>query len=270
MLSRIGEVRSLLPPDVKVLCLTATATKSIRLSVSRTIGLRNPYVITKSPCKPNLIYSVGVFNTVEETLSPLAKKLEQQKRSFPKTIIYGQSFGMCADIYLYLKRYLGSSFTVPGDAPDIPQFRLVDMFTSVTDPGHKSEIIRLFKEPASLRIIIATIAFGMGMDCPDVRHIIHIGMPADACNYIQETGRAGRDGGASLVTLLQYRTYHPVDEDIKLYVDNTSQCRRDILFNDMDSYCHVDMGSKCLCCDICMKTCSCGSCDTKLQQFQML
>ena len=127
------------------MALTATVTKTICLSVSRTIGLRNPYIATRSPCKPNLIYSVGVFKTVEDTFSPLAKRLQCQRKSFPKTIIYGQSFGMCADIYLYLKDYLDLGFTEPEDAPDIPQFRLVDMFTSVTDPGRKSEIIQLFK-----------------------------------------------------------------------------------------------------------------------------
>ena len=104
----------------------------------------------------------------------------------------------------------------------------------------------------------------MGLDCPDVQQIVHIGLPANVCNYIQETG------GASLVTLLKYSSYHPVDEDIKQYVDNTSQRRRDALFRDMDTYCHVDMGSKCLCCDICMKTCFCGACENKMQQFFIL
>lgn len=103
--------------------------------------------------------------------------------------------------------------------------QLVDMFTSVTDPGHKLEIIQLFKEQTSLRVFIATIAFGMGRDCPDVRQIIHIGIPDHICNYIQETGRAGRDGGASLVTLVRKRTYHTVDDDIKQYVANTSEYR---------------------------------------------
>lgn len=268
VLGRIGEVQSLLPSTVKVMALTATATKTIRLSVSRTIGLQNPYVVTRSPCKPNLIYSVGVFEkTVDDSFLPLAKRLQHQRISFPKTIIYGQTFGMCADIYLFLKHYLGSNFTEPNDAPNLPQFRLVDMFTSVTDAEHKTEIISLFKENTNLRVVIGTIAFGMGIDCPDVRQIIHIGMSNDVCNYIQETGRAGRDGKPSLVTLLQTRTYHPVDEDIKQYMANATECRRDTLFQDMDTYFHCDMGSKCMCCDVCAKNCSCGKCESNLQHF---
>ena len=96
------------------------------------------------------------------------------------------------------------------------------MFTSDTGPDHKSKIIRLFTQQSNLRVVLATIAFGMGIDCPDVRHIVHVGLPDDICNYIQETGRAGRDGKVSLVTLLQSRTYHYVDNDIKKYVANTT------------------------------------------------
>lgn len=101
---------------------------------------------------------------MSETLLPLAKKLLEEKKSFPKTIIYGQTFGVCADIYLFLKCQLSTKFVIPEDAPDILEFHLVDMFTSVTDAAHKSQIIHLFKKPASLRVIIATIVFGMGLD----------------------------------------------------------------------------------------------------------
>lgn len=218
-------MRSLLPRVVNVMALTATATRTICLSVSRTIGLKNPYVLTRSPCKSNLIYTTGIFKTVEETFCVLADRLREQKASFPKTIIYGQSFRMCGDIYLYLKDRLGPSFTQPEDAPDIPQFRPVEMFTSVTDADHKSKIIQLFKGDSTLKVIVATIAFGMGIDCPDVRQIVHVGLPDDICSYIQETGRAGRDGETPMVALLRCRTYHSVDDDIKEYIANKTQCR---------------------------------------------
>ena len=121
---------------------------------------------------------------MEETLRPMADRLQHQRTAFHQTIIYAQSLRMCAEIYLYFKAYLGTGFTHPEQAPDIPQFRTVDMFTSVTDPSHKMEILYLFEVRSNLRIIVATIAFGMGTDCIDVRQIAHVGLPGDICSYI--------------------------------------------------------------------------------------
>ena len=97
---------------------------------------------------------------------------------------------MCANVYIYLTHGLGFQLTEPMDALNIPRFRLVDMFTSITDQHQNDEIISLFTKPIQLRVVIATIAFGLGIDCPDVRQIT---LPDDIESYIQETGRAGRD-----------------------------------------------------------------------------
>ena len=67
------------------------------------------------------------------------------------------------------------------------------MITSVTDPRHKTQIIDLFTRECSLSVVVGTIAFGMGIDCPDDRQIVLIGLPDDAEGYIQETGHAGHD-----------------------------------------------------------------------------
>ena len=69
----------------------------------------------------------------------------------------------------------------------------MDMFTSLTENIHKQRILTLFTNERNLRVVIATVAVGMGVDCSNVRQIIHIGLPDDVCNYIQETGQAGRD-----------------------------------------------------------------------------
>ena len=82
----------------------------------------------------------------------------------------------------------------------------------------------------------------MGIDCPDVRQIVHIGPPDDIESYIQETGRAGRDGQLSLATLLitKERWQH-ADDNTKEYLENNDKCRRDFLFKDMDEYHHIDI-----------------------------
>lgn len=66
-------------------------------------------------------------------------------------------------------------------------------------------VLKLFTSPSSLHIVITTIAFGMGIDCPDVRQIIHWGVPEDVESYVPETGQAGWDGLLSCAVLFHGR-----------------------------------------------------------------
>ena len=131
---------------------------------------------------------------MSETFKPLVSRLKIDREKAPRTIVYCQSYNMCADIYIYLSQTMDYEVTEPIDAPNIPRFRLVDMFTSVTDSRHKQLIISSFTKPSHLRVVIATVAFGLGIDYPDVRQIVHVGMTEDIESYVQETGQAGRDG----------------------------------------------------------------------------
>ena len=81
----------------------------------------------------------------------------------------------------------------------------MDMYTKCMEASIKEDIVSEFsKEDGSLRIIIGTIAFGMGLDCPDVRQILHWGTSHDIESYIQETGRSGRDGYMANAVLFFY------------------------------------------------------------------
>ena len=75
------------------------------------------------------------------------------------------------------------------------------MFSACTRKDVKEAILLRFSTDSCLCIVIATIAFGMGLDCPNVQRIIHWGPLSDLESYIQETGRAGRDGQAATATL---------------------------------------------------------------------
>ena len=183
-------------------------------------------------------------------------------------LIYGRTFDICANVYIHFQRELGEAFTEPLDAPNLPQFRLVEMFISVTDTAQKHYIIKAFTSESHLRIVVATIAFGMGINCPDVRQVVHIGLPSDIESYIQETGRAGRDSKLSVVNLLQTKCVNrDIERSMSDSVKNDTVCRRDQL---LDNYSHCDLGSKCLCCDVCKQVCTCRSCDVKLNSFVLL
>ena len=77
------------------------------------------------------------------------------------------------------------------------------MFTRSTHSSAKKKIIEHFTIPSTLRIVIATIAFGMSINCPDIRQVIHWGVPEDPEAYLLESGHAGRDAKHSLAIIMR-------------------------------------------------------------------
>ena len=136
---------------------------------------------------------------------------------------------------------------------------MVDVYTHCTHDTVKNKIIKQIMKKSPLRIVIATIAFGMGINFPDVRHVIHWGVPADAEMYIQESGRGGRDGILSCATIL----CNPADLDRRYTTEHMIRycslkyavCRRKLLFDDFARCSFTSEG--CRCSDQCLLSCSC-------------
>lgn len=168
VLLRIGEIQSLIPEGISMMCLTATATKQMCSEIIGIFGMKNVKVVAVSPAKPNIRYVIKTKQNISETLEPLMKELKFRHVTFPRTIIYCRKLSDCGRVYLQIKDYLGNYFTSPTDVPGFPQYQVVDMFHSCTDPKVKANIMESFCSPSHLRVIIATTAFGMGVDCADV------------------------------------------------------------------------------------------------------
>ena len=262
--SMLGEVRSLIPPEVRIMALTATASVKTRDRVIKILGMDNPCVISVSPHKANIVYWVFPKTSIEEHFGPVMKQLREVRHSMPRMIVFCRQYEECASLYQYFRLSLGNEFTEPIGAPNLSRFRLVDMFSHPTKKEIKDSIIRSFCQPDShLRIVICTVAFGMGIDCPNVRQIVHWSAPADIEAYLQETGRAGRDGLQACAVLFVAKadlTPRLVDDDVRTYCNESEVCRRELLFKHFDKVDFKACCSGCRCCDVCAKQCTCSNC----------
>ena len=257
----IVEVRSLVPGNVHMMALTATATKSTRQQVCRRLGMLCPYVIAESPNRPNIKYSVKQPTNIEEMFAPLVEEIRRARETMDRVIIFCRTYDDCSHIYMFLRSRLGREGVNPIGAPDLARFRIVDMFSVCTHPPVKDSILKAFVNPeAILRVVVATVAFGMGLDCPNVRRVIHWGASTDIELYLQETGRAGRDGLPAQAIL--YNVPNPsgrfLDDAMTGYCKNKAVCRRRMLLKEFDG--QVNFVADCSCCDVCQVKCTCMKC----------
>lgn len=126
------------------------------------------------------------------------------------------------------------------------------MFTSITETV-KTNIIRNFtSSEGCCRVVIGTIAFGMGLDSPNVRTVIHWGPSTDIESYVQESGRVGRDGLPATAILYYTNTdfsgISGVSVDMKKYCKNASSCRKESLFKYFDQINFISESLD-ICCD---------------------
>ena len=268
----MGELRSIIPETVKVMALTATATDTTRAAIIRTLDMQKPKVISVSPVKHNIVYAVAQKSEISEAFVPLCSKLAMQRIEMGRVIIYCRTYGEVTSIYGFFKRTLGGNFTEPPNAPDVVRYRMVSMFTHCTHPSVKASVMERFTKPSSLRIVIATVAFGMGIHCPDVRLSFHWGVPEDIEMYIQQSGRVGRDGLLSYALVVHgsgdLNKKYTSEQMIQYCANEESVCRRKLLFEDFADF--TSKGSACegcKCCDVCLIECKCGNCDQITCEF---
>jgi len=158
--------------DTPVVALTATATPRVRQDILTQLRLRDPAVYLGDFERKNLSYEL---RPKKDTLGQIGRYLAQNPTH--EGIIYCQSRKRCDEMAQKLR---GAGILA------VPYHAGLD---SATREKHQHDFIY-----GQARIVVATIAFGMGVDKPDVRFVIHADMPRSLEGYYQETGRAGRDG----------------------------------------------------------------------------
>ncbi len=251
--SEIGDLRSLIQDNVGVHALTATSTTETFYIVTRRLCMDNPTLIASPPFRDNISYEVHPKIDVESFGEKIAEEIREKQRLYPKTVIYVRTYTDCSSLYMVIKCSLRSYITDPPGCPNVKSHRLVDMFTRVLTVGKKEEVLKSFSSvDSTIRLVIATTAFGMGIDCPDIRTIIHWGMPSSPEEYVQETGRSGRDGQPSRAIIFRGKGGKYATKKMKDYVSNSTMCRRRFLFKEFLYYKEDSInveGSDC--CDIC-------------------
>lgn len=189
-----------------VIALTATATPDVRKDISDSLQLRDPYTLVTGFDRPNITY--GVFTTTPT--GKIEKIVELLNEVSGPAIVYAgtrDSVDTITDIIA---------------TQDI----LVTSYHAGMDKEERDANQQMFMED-KVRVIVATNAFGLGIDKPNVRLIIHHDIPGTMEAYYQEAGRAGRDGKSSYAVLL----YHPSDRYLReFFIEGENPSPKSIRF----------------------------------------
>ena len=200
----IGDFLKQLPRRPQVVALTATAPVSDREKIKELLHMKHIKEYEISLYRPKLTFSVYSFVSEEKRQKELKRLLKQYSKSGDGScIIYCNTRAQTKEIYDLVKKWYPKQVSI--------------CHSNLSNGGRKRNEQAFMS--GERRIMVATSAFGMGINKSDVRLIIHYNLPLSIIDYYQQAGRAGRDGGKARCILL----YRKSDYDLNRWVIEQSQ-----------------------------------------------
>lgn len=173
----LGDMTCLFP-NAGHLALTATCTKSKVQELISLLQYQNTTIISVNPDRPNIFIekrkrlpNIHKYEKLEQLIEPLAKELAEQLSQFPVTIMYMESLDAVGYCYHFLNNFLKDN---QYDGEEKPENRIFAQYHKDYTAKMKSHIVQeLTKQNPKLRLVLATVALGMGLNAPAITRIIH-------------------------------------------------------------------------------------------------
>ncbi len=248
--------------------LTATMDMEVYEETKKVLHIDNPHIVSALPDRPNIFLDIVHKHgkqkyDVELDLQWIVDGLKEKQLEYPKTLIFTKFCTTVNDIFEFILDELGDAAFVGTKSPEN---RILSKYTGRIGKQHQTFNIECMKKPNStVRALVCTIAFGMGVEIPDIKQVIHWGGSKSVLGHWQEIGRAGRDGGEARAIWYPKSTGGKDSELFGLLKGNEKLCVRKtilehFLLPGMDNTSLQDMDTRVPCAQKCTQQCQCQLC----------